>query len=240
MNRLATATPSERLPAATPRRSRTIFYKVDLSRDRFGLQVILAKSAGRPDVHAVHYALLRSLKQAVYSPNTEGHYALAIDDYCHFTSPIRRYPDLLLHRAIRHQLAGNAADKFPYGADEMERLGEHCSMAERRADDATRDAVAWLKCEFARDHVGDEFDGTVTAVTAFGMFIEMDGIHADGLVHLSSLGDDFYHYDPVRHRLEGKRTRKAFQLGDRLRVRISQVNLDERKIDLEFVRGKRR
>lgn len=196
---------------------------------------LLERTTTRPDAQLIQTLVLRSMPQAVYSPKNIGHFGLAHAMYAHFTSPIRRYPDLLLHRAIRHHLAGHDASSFPYGSDEMERLGEHCSMAERRADDATRDAVAWLKCEFARDHVGDEFDGTVTAVTAFGMFVEMDGIHADGLVHLSSLGDDFYHYDPVRHRLEGKRTRKSFQLGDRLRVRISQVNLDERKIDLELV-----
>ena len=141
----------------------------------------------------------------------------------------------MVHRAIRHQLAGLPADEFPYGMLEMERLGDHCSMCERRADDATRDVVAWLKCEYALDRVGDEFDGTVTAVTAFGMFVQLDEVHSDGLVHVSSLGDDFYHFDPVRHSLTGQRAGRRFQLGDRVRVRISEVNLDERKIDLELV-----
>lgn len=196
---------------------------------------LLERAHLRPDAQLIQTLVLRSMPQAVYSPKNIGHFGLAHASYAHFTSPIRRYPDLLLHRALRHQINGHPTEEFPYGNVEMERLGEHCSMTERRADDATRDAIAWLKCEFARDHVGDEFEGTITAVTAFGMFIELDRIHSDGLVHVSSLGDDFYHYDPVGHRLEGKRTRRAFQLGDRLKVRISQVNLDERKIDLELV-----
>ncbi len=201
---------------------------------------LLERSHTRPDAELIQALVLRSMPQAVYSPKNIGHFGLAHSQYAHFTSPIRRYPDLLVHRAIRHHLAGGKAEDFLYGMPEMERLGEHCSMAERRADDATRDAVAWLKCEYARDHVGDEFDGTVTSVTAFGMFVELDRIHADGLVHVSSLGDDFYHFDPVRHRLDGERGGRGFQLGDRVRVKIAAVNLDERKIDLELVGGGRK
>ncbi len=198
-------------------------------------QKLLDRTKDRPDAALIQALVLRSMPQAVYSPKNIGHFGLAHEWYAHFTSPIRRYPDLLVHRAIRHQLSGAPAEEFPYGLLEMERLGDHCSMCERRADDATRDVVAWLKAEYALDRVGDEFDGTVTAVTAFGMFVLLDEVHSDGLVHVSSLGDDFYHFDPVRHSLTGQRAGRRFQLGDRVRVRITEVNLDERKIDLELV-----
>jgi ribonuclease R len=196
---------------------------------------LLERAKDRPDALLIQTLVLRSMPQAVYSPKNIGHFGLAHPLYAHFTSPIRRYPDLLVHRALKHHFSEQPVEEYLYGRLEMERLGDHCSMCERRADDATRDVIAWLKAEYAMDRVGDEFDGTITAVTAFGMFVELDEVYSDGLVHVSSLGDDFYHFDPVRHSLTGQRTGRRFQLGARVRVRITNVNLDEKKIDLELV-----
>ncbi|HXH01899.1 MAG TPA: ribonuclease R [Candidatus Competibacteraceae bacterium] len=194
----------------------------------------LERAQGRPDLHLIQTVMLRSLAQAVYSPANVGHFGLALEAYAHFTSPIRRYPDLLVHRAIRHLLRGGKPKDFPYNHALMQTLGEHCSMTERRADEATRDAVEWLKCEFMLDKVGEEYDGIVSAVTAFGLFVELREVFVEGLVHVTALPNDYYHFDPVGHRLHGERSGRVYRLGDLLRVRVVRVGLDERKIDFEL------
>jgi len=190
---------------------------------------------GRPDAHLIQTVLLRSLSQAVYSPEQKGHFGLALDAYAHFTSPIRRYPDLLVHRAIRHCLNGKKADSFHYGFPDMVILGEHCSTNERRADDATRDVVNWLKCEYMMDKIGDVFDGIISAVTSFGFFVELAEIYVEGLVHISNLGQDYFHFDPTSHRLLGERTNTIYRLGDCVTVRVVRVDSDEKKIDFELL-----
>ncbi len=189
----------------------------------------------RPDAHLIQTVLLRSLSQAVYSPELKGHFGLALDAYAHFTSPIRRYPDLLVHRAIRHCLQGKKAESFFYGVPDMVMLGEHCSANERRADDATRDVVSWLKCEYMMDKIGDEFSGIISAVTSFGFFVELAEIYVEGLVHISNLGQDYFHFDPTSHRLLGERTNTTYRLGDSVKVKVVRVELDEKKIDFELV-----
>jgi len=191
---------------------------------------------GRPDAHLIQTVLLRSLSQAVYSPEQKGHFGLALEAYAHFTSPIRRYPDLLVHRAIRHCLKGKKADSFHYGVPDMVILGEHCSANERRADDATRDVVNWLKCEYMMDKIGDTFDGIISAVTSFGFFVELADIYVEGLVHISNLGQDYFHFDPTSHRLLGERTNTVYRLGDSVAVRVARVDLDEKKIDFELLK----
>ena len=192
---------------------------------------LLGSVRDRPDAHLIETVMLRSLSQAVYSPDNKGHFGLAYNAYAHFTSPIRRYPDLLVHRAIRHIVAGGKAETFGYSHADMLVLGEHCSLTERRADEATRDAVDWLKCEYMLDKVGQSFDGIITAVTSFGVFVELDAIYVEGLVHVTDLSNDYYHFDPARHRLMGERTGRIYRLADRIQVRIARVDLDERKID---------
>ncbi|MDS4030717.1 MAG: ribonuclease R [Candidatus Contendobacter sp.] len=201
---------------------------------------LLERVRDRPDAHLIQTVMLRSLAQAVYNPGNVGHFGLALDAYAHFTSPIRRYPDLQVHRAIRHALNGGKAVDFPYNHAELIGLGEHCSMTERRADEAVRDAVEWLKCEYMLDKVGQVFDGIITAVTAFGLFVELRGVFVEGLVHVTSLRNDYYHFDPVGHRLHGERSGQVYRLGDRLTVRVARVDLDERKIDFEPVENERR
>jgi ribonuclease R len=190
---------------------------------------------GRPDAHLIQTVLLRSLSQAVYSPELKGHFGLALDAYAHFTSPIRRYPDLLVHRAIRHCLQGKKAESFYYGVPDMVMLGEHCSANERRADDATRDVVSWLKCEYMMDKIGEEFSGIISAVTSFGFFVELAEIYVEGLVHISNLGQDYFHFDPTSHRLLGERTNTTYRLGDRVKIKVVRVDLDEKKMDFELV-----
>ena len=185
----------------------------------------------RPDFHLIQTVLLRSMQQAMYSSDNAGHFGLAYDAYTHFTSPIRRYPDLIVHRIIKHILAGGTAADLDYSKPQLQQIGEHCSGTERRADEATRDVEHWLKCEFMRDKLGEEFDGTITSVQGFGLFVELDGVYVDGLVHITALDNDYYHFDPVGHRLTGERTGQVYRLGDRLRVKVAAVNLDERKID---------
>jgi len=175
--------------------------------------------------------LLRSMQQAMYSSDNVGHFGLAYDAYTHFTSPIRRYPDLIVHRIIKHILAGGSAADQEYSKAELQQVGEHCSGTERRADEATRDAEGWLKCEYMQDKLGEEFDGTITSVQGFGLFVELDEVYVDGLVHITALDNDYYHFDPVGHRLTGERAGQVYRLGDRLRVKVAAVNLDERKID---------
>ena len=195
---------------------------------------LLEEVTRRPDRHLIQTVMLRSLAQAVYSPDHIGHFGLALDAYAHFTSPIRRYPDLVVHRAIRHVLEGGRPGDFVYRQVDMVPLGEHCSTAERRADDATRDAVEWLKAEYMVDRVGEVFDGTVSGVTSFGLFVELDGVYVEGLIHITALKADYYHFEPAHHRLVGERTHRVYRLGDRLQVRVVRVDLDERKIDFEL------
>ncbi len=189
---------------------------------------------GRPDAHLIQTVLLRSMSQAVYSPELKGHFGLALEAYAHFTSPIRRYPDLLVHRAIRHCLQGKSVESFFYGVPDMVVLGEQCSANERRADDATRDVVSWLKCEYMMDKVGEEFSGIISAVTSFGFFVELAEIYVEGLVHISNLAQDYFHFDPISHQLKGERTGINYRLGDSVNVRIARVDLDEKKIDFNL------
>jgi len=188
---------------------------------------LLERIRKRPDFALLQTILLRSLKQAVYSPGNLGHFGLAFEAYVHFTSPIRRYPDLLVHRVIKALLLNKK-----YAEVDWEALGRHCSENERRADDASRDVENWLKCFYMRDHVGKIFVGTITGVTAFGLFVTLDDYFVDGLVHISELGRDYFQYDATRHVLMGDRTRKRFRLADRMKVKLVRVDLDSRKIDL--------
>ncbi|MBC9249194.1 ribonuclease R [Pseudomonas alcaligenes] len=212
-------------------------------------QKLLASIQGRPDFHLIQTVMLRSLSQAVYSADNNGHFGLNYEAYTHFTSPIRRYPDLLVHRAIRSvirsrletphvQRAGAVsiprARIYPYDEPALEQLGEQCSLTERRADEATRDVVNWLKCEFMQDRVGESFEGVITAVTGFGLFVELKDIYVEGLVHVTALPADYYHFDPVHHRLAGERSGRSFRLGDSVEVKVMRVDLDERKIDFEL------
>ncbi len=216
-------------------------------------QKLLASIQGRPDFHLIQTVMLRSLSQAVYSAENNGHFGLNYEAYTHFTSPIRRYPDLLVHRAIRSvirskretkhvQRAGAAsmpkARIYPYDEAALEKLGEQCSMTERRADEATRDVVNWLKCEFMQDRVGEIFEGVITAATGFGIFVELKDIYVEGLVHVTALPADYYHFDPVHHRLAGERSGRSFRLGDSVAVKVMRVDLDERKIEFELSEGK--
>jgi len=185
----------------------------------------------RPDFHVIQVVLLRSMMQAVYSDNNVGHFGLAFPAYAHFTSPIRRYPDLMVHRALKHLLTGERPEAFEYTHQHLAAMGEHCSATERRADDATRDAADTLKCEFMLDKVGETFDGVISGVNSFGIFVELSGIYVSGLVHITALDYDYFHFDPIGHRLRGERSGKVYRLGDTLRVRVAAVNIDDRKID---------
>ncbi len=196
---------------------------------------LLEEVRQRPDAHLIETVMLRSLNPAVYSPDNVGHFGLSYDAYTHFTSPIRRYPDLVVHRALKHLIHRRAPGDYPYSRGDMQAIGEHCSMTERRADEATRDATDWLKCEYMMDKVGEVYDGRITGVTGFGIFVELEGIYAEGLVHITALGSDYFHFDPVHHRLTGERSGRVFRLGDPVRVRVMRVDLDERKIDFELV-----
>lgn len=195
---------------------------------------LLEEVRERPDRNLIQTVLLRSLSQAVYTPENNGHFGLAFDAYTHFTSPIRRYPDLLVHRAIRHLLANKTHQPVVYTQGDMLASGEHCSMTERRADEATRDAVDWLKCEFMQGKVGEEFDGIISAVTSFGIFVQLQNVYIEGLVHVTSLQNDYYHFDPAKHRLVGERTKTTYRLTDKIRVKVMRVNLDDKKIDFEI------
>lgn len=194
---------------------------------------LLASIADRPDAHVIQTVLLRSLSQAMYSPENKGHFGLAFDAYTHFTSPIRRYPDLLVHRSIRRVLR----EKFiPGEVDEnFEKYGEHCSMTERRADEATREALNWLKCEFMLDKVGQEFPGVISSVVSFGIFVELKEIYVEGLVHISVLPNDYYHFDPLKHEIYGERAGKRYRLGDPVMVKVVQVDLDQAEMDFMLV-----
>ena len=200
---------------------------------------LLAQVEDRPDAHLIQTVLLRSLSQAVYSTEEQGHFGLALEAYAHFTSPIRRYPDLLVHRAIKHALKKGTPETFHYSASDMALLGESCSHTERRADEATRDVISWLKCEYMEDKIGESFKGVIASVTSFGLFVELVGVFVEGLVHITALGDDYYVYDAGKHRLVGERTGQTFRLGDAIQVKVVRVDLDEKKIDFELVSSKR-
>ncbi len=196
---------------------------------------IIDQVKDRPDFHLIQTVLLRSLMQAVYSPDNDGHFGLSLENYAHFTSPIRRYPDLLVHRAIRHIVSGKKVAGYFYRHSDMVHHGEHCSANERRADEATRDAVTALKCEYMMSKIGETYSGVISSVTGFGLFIELNEIYVEGLVHITNLPKDFYHFEPVSHKLVGEHSGEQFQLGDAVTVTIAAVNLDDRKIDFELV-----
>ena len=189
---------------------------------------------GRDDAPVIQMAILRTLMQARYTPEPEGHFGLALEHYAHFTSPIRRYPDLLLHRALKHLIHKRPVKEFTYDEAQMAALGEHCSVTERRAEEATRDVVNWLKCEYMSEHVGEEFDGVITGVAGFGVFVELSGFYVEGMVHVSALYNDYYEFDPRHQRLVGRRNGRTFKVGDTLKVKLTRVSLDDRKIDLEL------
>ncbi len=196
---------------------------------------LLEKGKGREDCPLLEKMILRSMAQALYSPQNRGHFGLALDNYAHFTSPIRRYPDLLLHRAIRHRLSGGDNKNYVYSREAMVEMGKHCSMTERRADDATRDAMEFLKCEFMSHHLGEEFSGQIANVTSFGFFVTLDRFFIDGLVHISTLTSDYYHYDGDNVSLGGERSGKVFRLLDRVKIRVVKVDIEDKKIDFELL-----
>ncbi|HSX21096.1 MAG TPA: ribonuclease R [Gammaproteobacteria bacterium] len=210
---------------------------------------LLEQIKNRPDYKMIQTVLLRSLCQAVYAPDNLGHFGLAYDAYTHFTSPIRRYPDLIVHRQIKTILAGKwnatirasksgekAAEKLE---QQLEEIAHHCSITERRADDATRDVIMSLKCQYIKQHVGSVFDGIISGVTRFGLFVELVDYYVDGLVHIASIGDDYYIYDPIHHRLVGERTGIVYSLGMAVKVQVAKVNTDELKIDFNLIQEKR-
>jgi ribonuclease R len=199
------------------------------------LQQVLRQVVDRPDSAVLENAIIRSLPQALYQPLNIGHFGLALDEYVHFTSPIRRYPDLLVHRAIRHVLGGGTASDFVHSTKEMETLGQECSMRERKADEAARSVVAFLKCEFMKDRIGEEFEAVATGVTDFGIFVQIKGLQIDGLVHVTALPRDYFRFHEADRTLVGERTGQRFTIGDELRVRLAKVDSSERKIDFEFV-----
>jgi ribonuclease R len=191
---------------------------------------LLATVKGRPDEQLLQTVMLRSLRQATYSPENVGHFGLAYESYTHFTSPIRRYPDLLVHRAIKAVLNGQT-----YAPGDWEAIGMGCSQTERRADEATRDVENWLKCYYMQDRINEEFEGSISSVVPFGIFVALDQVFVEGLVHVSELGSDYYHYDDTRHQILGERTGKRFRLSDRVRVRLVRVDLETAKIDFKLV-----
>jgi ribonuclease R len=217
--------------------ARILGYKIQRETDRFGLQRILNQSAGKPDAYAVHYALLRSLKQALYSPEEEGHYALASDRYCHFTSPIRRYPDLTVHRLLGQWLRTGRA-----GSDESElaALGEHCSKTERRAEVAERELIKLKLLTYLEERIGLELEVVITGVADYGFFGQAEHLPVEGRVHISTLTDDYYYYEEASHSLTGRRSQRRFRLGDKVRVNVVRVDLQRRQLDLRVSEKKKR
>ncbi|MDQ6685632.1 MAG: VacB/RNase II family 3'-5' exoribonuclease, partial [Pseudomonadota bacterium] len=233
-------------------------------------QAVAAATKDRPDAAQIHMMMLRSMQQAIYTGSNAGHFGLAYEAYTHFTSPIRRYPDLLVHRVIKALLGGKryrivgrsesapvksakpgkakAAKSAAAGArkapalvpgselEAWEIAGSHCSANERRADEASRDVEAWLKCRYMREHLGEEFGGAVSAVTSFGVFVQLDGLYVEGLVHITELGGEYYRFDEIRQQLLGERTGTRYVVGTRVRIQVIRVDLDGRKIDFRIVR----
>jgi len=199
---------------------------------------MIEQVSDRPDAAAISMAMLRSMSHAEYVPKNIGHFGLALDAYAHFTSPIRRYPDLLVHRAIRHLVRGGKAGDYNYAAGRMEQLGAICSAHERRAEDATREVEAWLKCQYMEDKVGQEDSGVITGVTNFGAFVQIPELQIDGLVHVTSLANDYYQFEPGSQSLIGERTGKRYRLGDSLDIIVSRVDLDTKRIDFQLAGGR--
>jgi ribonuclease R len=187
---------------------------------------LLERIRGRPDFALLQTVLLRSLRQAVYSPQNVGHFGLAYEAYTHFTSPIRRYPDLVVHRAIRAALRSES-----YRPGDWTQLAQHCSQTERRADEATRDVEAWLKCYYMRDRIGERFTASISGVAAFGIFVALDDVFVEGMVHVSELGNDYFQFDAARHQLLGERSGRRFRLSDRVRVRLVRADLETTRLD---------
>jgi ribonuclease R len=196
---------------------------------------LLRDIADRPDAHLIQMMMLRTLARAYYATENTGHFGLAFDAYAHFTSPIRRFPDLMVHRIIKQILAGKKQKKDQFA--DNQRVAEHCSMTERRAEEATREVISWLKCEFMMDKIGQEFDAIISGVTGFGLFVELRGIFVEGLLHITALDNDYYCFDTVHHRLMGERTGKIYAMGDPLRVKVVRVNLEGKQIDFELVKS---
>ena len=209
---------------------------------------LLEKVKERPDHELIQTMLLRSLSQAVYHADNIGHFGLALEEYAHFTSPIRRYPDLTLHRGIKYLLAKEQGAKrkttdtggYHYSFDEMDLLGNHCSMTERRADDATREVADWLKCEYMQDHVGGEFSGVISSVTGFGLFVRLDDLFIDGLVHISTLENDYYQFDATKQRLIGENSGMQYRLGDKVRIKVEAVHLENKMVDFSLMGSERK
>ena len=209
---------------------------------------LLEQIKQRPDHELIQTMLLRSMSQAVYSADNIGHFGLSLEEYAHFTSPIRRYPDLTLHRGIKYLLAKQKGSKrkttdtggYHYQLDEMDVFGAHCSSTERRADDATREVADWLKCEYMQDHVGEEFDGVISSVTGFGFFVRLNDLFIDGLVHISGLANDYYLFDMPKQRLIGENSGMIFRLGDAVKVRVEAVSLEQKQIDFSLISSERK
>jgi len=222
--------------------ARILGYKIQRETDRFALQRVLEQSTGKPEVYAVHYAMLRSLKQAAYSPQAEGHYALASEDYCHFTSPIRRYPDLTVHRLLDRWLRTGRC-----GSDEAElaTLAGHCSRTERRAEIAERELVKSKLLSYMSERIGLELEVIITGVADYGFYGQSETLPVDGLVHVSTMTDDYYYFDERSHSLIGQRTKRRYRLGDKVMVKVVRVDLQRRQLDFRKVvdekvtRGKR-
>jgi ribonuclease R len=207
-------------------------YPIKRPQDRFELQRVLNETAEKPERAAVHYALLRSLKQAAYSPIQDQHYALASHHYCHFTSPIRRYPDLVVHRLLDRLIHHKKASA---DITELTALGDHCSKMERRAETAERELVKLKILTYLSGKLGEKFDAVITGVADYGFFAQVEQFPAEGLVHISSLVDDYYQFDEFGHTLEGKRSRRRFRLGDRVRVEVARVDVQKRMLDFRLV-----
>ncbi|EPN6310027.1 ribonuclease R, partial [Acinetobacter baumannii] len=196
-------------------------------------QKVIEATKDRIDAPSIHAVLLRSMMQAYYGAKNAGHYGLAYEAYTHFTSPIRRYPDLLLHRAIKAHLKQKP---YPLSGAALDDAGEHFSQTERRADEASRSVTTWLKCHYMQQHLGDEFIGIVSAVTEFGLFVTLKDLYVDGMIHISQLGDDFFIYDQASQNLIGQNRGQVFGLGDEVKIQVAGVNLEERKIDFQLIK----